>query len=40
MLPDERVVIAERAAELSKLDDDEFATVDELAAKISVERNE
>lgn len=40
MLPDERAVIAERAAKFSELDDDEFATVNELAAKIGVERDE
>ena len=40
MLHDERVVIVERAAELSELNDDEFATVDEVAAELEFERDE
>jgi len=40
MLPDERAVIVERAAELSELNDDEFATVDDVAAELEFERDE
>lgn len=40
MLPDERAVIAERGAELSELDDDEFVSVDELAAELDLDRDE
>ena len=40
MLPDERAVIAERAAEVSELDDDEFVSVDELAEELDIDRDE
>jgi hypothetical protein len=39
MLPDERAMIAERAAELSELDDDEFVSVDELADALDIDRD-
>jgi len=40
MLPDERAVITERAAELSELDDDDFVSVEELAAELDIDRDE
>ena len=40
MLPDERAIIPERAAELSELDDEEFVSVGELAAELGLDCDE
>ena len=37
MLPDERAVIVERAAELSELNDDDIITVDKLGVELDLE---
>jgi hypothetical protein len=36
MLPDERAVIAERASDLDKMDEDEFLSVDELREQLNL----
>lgn len=37
MLPDEREVIAERAADLDDLDEDDFLSVEEIADQLDIE---